>query len=173
VTERGVRGRRNRPVSTLKFGTVTAQCTFVASCRNRFLLSSSLLSLEGGRQKPTIYFGCKLFCSSKKDISTAGVCQGWLCSVTCENLGKELAVSCFRKLSFNVHGRLKVKCTLVVALRFCTGPTVHRGSRGIALLYYDHCTRRERGVSVRHRPLFTPGKDPVPLVQEAGWAQGP
>jgi len=23
------------------------------------------------------------------------------------------------------------------------------------------------------RPLFTPGKDPVPIVQEAGWAQGP
>ena len=23
------------------------------------------------------------------------------------------------------------------------------------------------------RPLFTPGKDPVPIVQEAGWAQEP
>ena len=23
------------------------------------------------------------------------------------------------------------------------------------------------------RPLFTCGKDPVPIVQEAGWAQGP
>jgi len=23
------------------------------------------------------------------------------------------------------------------------------------------------------RPLFTPGKDPVPIVQEAGWASGP
>ena len=22
-------------------------------------------------------------------------------------------------------------------------------------------------------PLFTPGKDPVPIVQEAGWAPGP
>ena len=22
------------------------------------------------------------------------------------------------------------------------------------------------------RPLFTPGKDPVPIVQEAGWALG-
>ena len=22
-------------------------------------------------------------------------------------------------------------------------------------------------------PLFTPGKDPVPIVQEAGWALGP
>jgi hypothetical protein len=23
------------------------------------------------------------------------------------------------------------------------------------------------------RPLFTPGKDPVPIVQETGWAPGP
>ena len=23
------------------------------------------------------------------------------------------------------------------------------------------------------RPLFTPGKDPVPIVQEAGWTPGP
>jgi hypothetical protein len=29
----------------------------------------------------------------------------------------------------------KVKCTLVQALRLCTGHTAHRGSRGIALLY--------------------------------------
>ena len=27
-------------------------------------------------------------------------------------------------------------------------------------------------VSVTPRPLFTPGKDPVPIVQEAGWAPG-
>ena len=29
------------------------------------------------------------------------------------------------------------------------------------------------GVSVTPRPLLTPGKDPVPIVQEAGWAPGP
>ena len=34
----------------------------------------------------------------------------------------------------------KVKCTLVQALRLCTGRTVHRGSRGIALLFLDHGT---------------------------------
>jgi hypothetical protein len=28
-------------------------------------------------------------------------------------------------------------------------------------------------VSVTSRPLFTPKKDPVPIVQEAGWAPGP
>ena len=28
-------------------------------------------------------------------------------------------------------------------------------------------------VSSTPRPLFTPGKDPVPILQEAGWASGP
>jgi len=36
----------------------------------------------------------------------------------------------------------KVKYTLVQALRLCTGRTAHRGSRGIALLFLDHGTRK-------------------------------
>jgi len=65
------------------------------------------------------------------------------------------------------------KCTLVQALRLCTGRTAHCGSRGIALLFLDHGTRRGWRVSVTVRLLFTPGKDPVPIVQEAGWVPGP
>ena len=38
--------------------------------------------------------------------------------------------------------KVKVKCTLVQALKFCTGRTVHMGNRGIALLFLDHGTRR-------------------------------
>jgi hypothetical protein len=34
-------------------------------------------------------------------------------------------------------------------------------------------TRRGWGVSVTPRPLFTPEKYPVPIVQEARWAPGP
>jgi len=37
---------------------------------------------------------------------------------------------------------VKVQCTLVQALRPCTGRTAHRGSRGIALLFLDNGTRR-------------------------------
>ena len=45
----------------------------------------------------------------------------------------------------------KLKCTLVQALRLCTGHTTHTGSRGIALLFLDHGTRR--GVrGQRHTP---------------------
>ena len=66
----------------------------------------------------------------------------------------------------------KVKVTLVQALRLCTGPTAHTGSRCIALLFHDHGTRRW-GVSVTPRPLFTPWKDAVPIAQKAGWTPGP
>ena len=69
--------------------------------------------------------------------------------------------------------KVKVKCTLLQALNLCTGRTAHRVSRGITLLFLVHGTRRGWGVSVTPRPLFTPGKDPVPIVQEAVWAPGP
>jgi hypothetical protein len=47
----------------------------------------------------------------------------------------------------------------------------HRGSSGIALPFLDHGTRRGW---VGHTWLFfIPRKDPVPIVQEAGWAPGP
>jgi len=45
--------------------------------------------------------------------------------------------------------------------------------RGTALLFHDRGTRRGWVVSSTPRPLFTPGKDPVPILQEAGWAPGP
>ena len=61
--------------------------------------------------------------------------------------------------------KVKIKVTLVQALRFCTGRTAHRGSRGIALPFHDHGTRK--------KPLFILGKDPVPIVQKAGWPPGP
>jgi hypothetical protein len=65
------------------------------------------------------------------------------------------------------------KCTLVQGLGLCTDRTARRGSRNIALLFHDHGTRKGWGVSVTPRPLVTPGKDPVPNVQEAGCAPGP
>jgi len=44
---------------------------------------------------------------------------------------------------------------------------------GIVLLFLDHDSRRRGGVSLTPRPHFTSGKDPVPIIQEAGWAPGP
>jgi len=62
---------------------------------------------------------------------------------------------------------LPVKCNLVQAPRLCTGRTAHRESRGIALFFLDHGTRRSEG-SASRPGRFTLGKDPVPIVQEAG-----
>jgi len=83
------------------------------------------------------------------------------------------AFICSNNLEDFDRRKVKVKCTLVQAVRFCTGHTAHRGSRGIALPFLDHGTRMGWGVSVMSRPLFTPGKDPVPIVQKAGWVTGP
>jgi hypothetical protein len=84
-----------------------------------------------------------------------------------------LLLQCFWQV-FSKEGKMyKVKCTLVQALRLCRGCTAHRGSRDIALPFLDHGTRRGLGVSLTPPPLFTPGKDPVPILQEAMWAPGP
>ena len=48
-----------------------------------------------------------------------------------------------------------------------------RVGRGIALLFHDRGTRRGWVVSSTPWPHFTTGKDPVPILQEAGWAPGP
>ena len=68
--------------------------------------------------------------------------------------------------------RKKVKCTLVQALRLCTGCTANRESRGVALLFLDNGTRRGWRVSVTPWPLFTPGKTRNPLYRRLGGTQG-
>ena len=45
--------------------------------------------------------------------------------------------------------KVKVKVTLVQALRLCTGRTAHRESRGIVLNFLDHGTRRGEGSASR------------------------
>ena len=50
---------------------------------------------------------------------------------------------------------------------------VQRVGRGVALLFHDRGTRRGWVVSNTPRPRFTPGKDPVPILEEACWAPGP
>jgi hypothetical protein len=58
---------------------------------------------------------------------------------------------------------VKVKCTLVQALRLCTGRMAHRGSKDIALLFLDHGTRRGEGSASRPGCSFPPGKTRYPL----------
>jgi len=61
----------------------------------------------------------------------------------------------------------KVKCS-----RYRSG-VAQRVGRVIALLFHDRGTRRGWVVSSTPRPHFTPGKGPVPIVQEAEWAPEP
>jgi len=67
---------------------------------------------------------------------------------------------------------VKVKCTLVQVLRLCTGRTAHRGSRGIALLFHDHGTRRGEGSALRPGRSLPPGKTWYPLYRRLGGPQG-
>jgi len=48
-----------------------------------------------------------------------------------------------------------------------------RLGRVISLLFQGCDTRRGLVVSSTPRPHFTPGKEPVTILQEAGWASGP
>jgi len=59
----------------------------------------------------------------------------------------------------------KVKCTLVQTPRLCTGRTTHRGSRGKAIFFFDHGTRRGEGSSSRPGSSIPPGKTRYPLYR--------
>jgi hypothetical protein len=48
-----------------------------------------------------------------------------------------------------------------------------RVGRDIALPFLDRGIRRGEWSTARPKPHFTPRKDPVPNVQEVGWAPGP
>jgi len=67
---------------------------------------------------------------------------------------------------------VKVKCTLVQALRLYTGRTAHRGSRGIALLVLEHGTRRSGWSAPRHGRFVPPGKTRYPFYRRLGGSQG-
>jgi len=66
----------------------------------------------------------------------------------------------------------KVNCNLELTLRFCKGRTAYRLSRGIALLFLDHGSRRKRGVSFTPWPFFNQGKTPYTLYRGLDGLQG-
>ena len=74
---------------------------------------------------------------------------------------------CSRTHLFHIHTiKVKVKWS-----RYRPG-VAQRVDRGIALLFHDCGTKRGWVVSSTPQPHFTPGKDLVPILQEAGWAPG-
>jgi hypothetical protein len=69
--------------------------------------------------------------------------------------------------------RWNLNCTLVQALRLCTGRTAHRGSRVIALPFLDHATRRGgEGSASRLGRSLPQGKTRYTLYRRLGGSQG-
>ena len=48
-----------------------------------------------------------------------------------------------------------------------------RVGRGIAVLFHDAALEGGEWSAARPDCILPPGKDPVPILQEAGWARGP
>ena len=78
----------------------------------------------------------------------------------------------FNTAFWNTLTRLSSKKVNVKWSRYRPGVAQSVG-KVIALLFHDRDTRRGWVVSSTPRPHFTPGKDQVPILQEAGWAPGP
>ena len=107
---------------------------------------------------------CQLYKFYLKYISVSS-CLKW-CNEKLQTFNKR------KSYTVNFCLKSKVKCTLVQALRLCTGRTARRVSRGIALLFLDHGTRRgERSASRPGRSL-PPGKTRYPLYRKLGGPQG-
>ena len=132
--------------------------TQTAGARRLFVVSSIYLPAELPTQKNMPYCSVmlkpRLFLYVSKDHAMKAYS-----STSALDLGRNPAPT-------------SLKCTLVQALRLCTGRMTHRGSRGIALPFHDHGTRRGWGVSVTPRPLFTPGKPRYPLYRRLRGPQG-
>jgi hypothetical protein len=67
---------------------------------------------------------------------------------------------------------LSKMCTVVQALRLCTGRTAHRGSRGIALPFHDHGTRRGEASASRPGRSLPPEKTQYPLYRRLDGPHG-
>ena len=75
----------------------------------------------------------------------------------------------WRVLSLRMAERPLIwRVKMVKWFRYRSGVT-QRVGRGIALLFHDRDTRRGWVVSSTPGPHFTPGKDSVPILQDAGW----
>jgi hypothetical protein len=79
---------------------------------------------------------------------------------------------CVLVCSFNEKIIIKNKCTLLQALRLCTGRTAHRGSRSIALPFLNHGSRRADGSASRPGRSLSLGKTRYPLHRRLGGPQG-
>jgi len=81
-------------------------------------------------------------------------------------------IALYFSITIWIEVQKKLKLNVKRCSRYRSG-VAQRVGTGIALLFHDRGTRRGWVVSSTPRPHFTTGKDPVPILQEAGWAPGP
>ena len=67
---------------------------------------------------------------------------------------------------------VRVEFTLVQVLSLCTGRTAYRASRGIALPFHDHGTRRSEGSASRPGRFLLPTKTRYPFYRRLGGPRG-
>jgi hypothetical protein len=118
---------------------------------HRKLLGIINVDLDAAGQLLIIY--CAFVKYLKKNGNTMKQCISYLQDFknSCDSLRKEVLCHIFTEFGITMRAiKVKVKCTLVQALRLCTGRTDHKGSRGVALLFFDHGTRR--GEASESRP---------------------
>jgi hypothetical protein len=77
-----------------------------------------------------------------------------------------------KKSAFMFHGGKKGKVHPCVGTEALYMPTAHRGSRGIALPFHDHGTRRGEGSASRPGRSLPPGKTRYPLYRRLRGPQG-
>ena len=82
-------------------------------------------------------------------------------------------LSIIRRYSWWWTVDLSETCTVKLKWSRYRPGVAQRVGRGIALLFHDRGTSRGWVASSTPRPDFTPGKDPIPILQEAGWTPGP
>ena len=114
-------------------------------------------------------------CSTRTDGQTVGhdEANGRFFRSFANVLKNESGCIRFDSLNFPVNYRKIFSSRTWRSLDWHRLGVAQRVGRGIALLFHDRGTRRGWVVSSMSRPHFTPGKDLVPILQEAGWAPGP
>jgi len=123
-----------------------------------------------------IYLHGDQFCKNWHSPKTSKCYKGTIMhNTTIFAIIHKVSTTCFGHFWFGHHqvgynyqrNYMKVKWS-----RYRSG-VAQRVGIGIALLFHDRGSRRGWVVSNTARPHFTPGKDPVPILQESGWTPGP
>ena len=157
----------------------TAHCCVctIPGTRNDYLcLQNSLICLYKGEIKPleTKY---NLQCSVST-VSRAAWSHDCTISIPVpsqavfsKHRSTRTSLRILREIVKQKHNRFKIKAK--VKWSHYRPGVAQRVGRGTALLFHDRGTRRGWVVSSTPQPHFTRGKNPVPILQEGGWAPAP